>query len=144
MRLDLGTVTVVGVDCQHLLHGEVFTKAVRKRRCGLCHSCTSSGTCGSCTACKSSNLPRRCYARSCSRPLPLYRLRAGAACDLPDTTDQLPEVSLNIMEEEAEYKPEEVEVYTVEVREEDGLVGSYRVSSEEEQCILMHENVLQL
>ena len=121
----------------------MFTKAARKRRCGLCHSCTSSGSCGSCTACTSSGSSRRCYARSCSQPLPLYKLRDGAVCDLPDTSDQLPEVSLNIREEETEFKAEEVELYTVEVREE-GLVGSYMVSSEEEQCILMHENVLQL
>ena len=32
VKIDLGTVAVVGVDCQHLVDDQVFAKSSRKRR----------------------------------------------------------------------------------------------------------------
>lgn len=70
VKLDLGRVALVGVDCQSLVDSEVFTECQRKRRygfssfigfndisgrCGLCFSCTKATECGSCGACLGSD-----------------------------------------------------------------------------------------
>ena len=145
--------SVVGVGCEDLISGDIFQPGGRKRRCGLCHSCTSAPACGTCRGYRAG---RRCQARQCTAPLEVFRLREGGRLDMLPGEGEEVVVDVVVEEEKVEEElvtgdvmvglgeeeEEEFEVFTVEVKDEyEG--GGYNVSMEEGQCILMHEDVLQ-
>jgi len=164
LKLDLGRVAVVGVDCQNLVDSQVFTECQRKRRCGLCFSCTKATECGSCGACLGADRrKRRCLAKACSRPLPFYRLNNEDSLPFQEvekefahnnsieetkrlwfeTDDKLGETgrSMSTPDLETAVLPDErVEVLTVELVNEE--LGGFRVVEGDGQCITMNEDVL--
>ena len=66
VRLNTENSYIVGINCNQLADKSLFTKKMKKIKCGLCSGCELSENCGTCNSCLKKNKRTQCAKRKCT------------------------------------------------------------------------------
>ena len=66
VRLNTVNSYIVGINCNQLADKSLFTKKMKKIKCGLCSGCELSENCGACNSCLKKNKRTQCAKRKCT------------------------------------------------------------------------------